>query len=135
MSADPDDLGGEAGEVDRDRPADDAGQPAGGTAGRGRRGLFRRNRSAAPEAAPASGADAAGTTAEASATEAPATDPNPPGRSRGRGRAERPVPARDEDYVDWVSGLAGDATDDRPLAEPDAGPRRTLRSSGRHHVD
>ncbi|WP_329107186.1 hypothetical protein OG792_03265 [Micromonospora sp. NBC_01699] len=87
---------------------------------RPRRGLFRRNRSSGtntdPE--PPSGADAA--------------TPQPPAQ-RGRGRTDRPVPATDEEYVDWVSGLGAPIAPEDP--RPQDTPRRTLRSSGRHHAD
>ncbi|GIJ80465.1 hypothetical protein Xph01_48970 [Micromonospora phaseoli] len=41
--------------------------------------------------------------------------------------------AQDEEYVDWVSGLSRPLDDDEP--EPSNEPRRSLRSSGRHHRD
>ncbi|MER7165856.1 hypothetical protein ABT336_07210 [Micromonospora sp. NPDC000207] len=50
---------------------------------------------------------------------------------RERGGKERPepeVPAQDEEYVDWVTGLG------RPTTEPETGKRR-LGSSGRHSRD
>ena len=53
--------------------------------------------------------------------------------SRGRGKGDRGVPARDEEYVDWVSGLsAPPAPDERPETDQ---PRRSLRSPGRHHQE
>ncbi|MEV4629054.1 hypothetical protein AB0J90_22595 [Micromonospora sp. NPDC049523] len=90
-------------------------------AARPRRGLFRRNRSSGsnPEPDATTGPDTAKTSSE-------------PPEKRGRGRTERPVPATDEEYVDWVSGL-GAPTPAEPTS-PDT-PRRTLRSPGRHHAD
>ncbi|WP_434741719.1 hypothetical protein [Micromonospora sp. SH-82] len=46
----------------------------------------------------------------------------------GRERPEPEVPAQDEEYVDWVTGLG------RPTTEPETGKRR-LGSSGRHSRD
>ncbi|MER5701359.1 hypothetical protein ABT023_05285 [Micromonospora sp. NPDC002296] len=73
-----------------------------------RRALFRRNRArTADDAAPATEQDDR--------------------------REQQPLPAQDEEYVDWVTGLA------RPVPEKDGGPegtgQRSLRSSGRHHRD
>ncbi|WP_203860638.1 hypothetical protein [Plantactinospora mayteni] len=54
--------------------------------------------------------------------------------AKGRTRTEEPVPARDEEYVDWVSGLS----EPDPAADdlgPDRSLRRSLRSTGRHHAD
>ncbi|MDG4793986.1 hypothetical protein [Micromonospora sp. WMMD1082] len=45
---------------------------------------------------------------------------------------DEPLPAQDEEYVDWVAGLGRPSTDDEP--EPPK-PRRSLRSTGRHHRD
>ncbi|WP_446216935.1 hypothetical protein [Micromonospora sp. IBHARD004] len=84
-------------------PDDQSPAPAGGgeeaAAGksRPRRGLFRRNR--------------------AKGGEESTTERNT--------RESEPVPARDEEYVDWVTGLG------RPTAESDSGSLRT----GRHHRD
>ncbi|WP_326561062.1 hypothetical protein [Micromonospora sp. NBC_01796] len=112
--------------VEAEQPAEEkAGQTAGGKteqkAARPRRGLFRRNRSSdsKPDSESTTGTDTGGTA------------PEPPAQ-RGRGRAERPVSATDEEYVDWVSGLGAPSPAEPP--SPDA-PRRTLRSSGRHHAD
>jgi hypothetical protein len=81
---------------------------------RARRGLFRRKRASADG------------------------DPGaefPAGRDRGRDRADDQVPAHDEEYVDWVSGLSG--RDPEPDDQPDSPtPRRTLNNPpGRHHAD
>ncbi|MFG1889858.1 hypothetical protein ACGFIR_18585 [Micromonospora sp. NPDC049051] len=73
-------------------------QPTG--RGRGRLGLFRRNR-ARIEDAPAD-------------------------------RESEPLPAQDEEYVDWVTGLSKPVPDNEP--EQETG-RRSLRSTGRHHRD
>ncbi|MEU4781849.1 hypothetical protein AB0G13_28910, partial [Micromonospora sp. NPDC023633] len=77
----------------------EAEQPAG--RGRGRLGLFRRNRSRAEDAAPAD-------------------------------RETEPLPAQEEEYVDWVTGLSKPVPDNEP--EQESG-RRSLRSTGRHHRD
>ncbi|GIJ07721.1 hypothetical protein Van01_09350 [Micromonospora andamanensis] len=57
------------------------------------------------------------------------------GRSRsGEGAAtdqDEPLPAHDEEYVDWVAGLSRPLDDDEPT--PPKEPRRSLRSTGRHH--
>ncbi|MFG3705395.1 hypothetical protein ACGF7U_11770 [Micromonospora sp. NPDC047670] len=86
-------------------------------------------------------------------TEAPEADDaspteQPGGRVRGRlglfrrnrSRAEdatgdrepEPLPAQDEEYVDWVTGLSRPIPDNEP--EQESG-RRSLRSTGRHHRD
>ncbi|MTK00822.1 hypothetical protein [Micromonospora sp. CP22] len=44
---------------------------------------------------------------------------------------DEPLPAQDEEYVDWVAGLSRPLDDDEPT--PPKGPRRSLRSTGRHH--
>ncbi|RIW46040.1 hypothetical protein D3H59_13560 [Micromonospora endophytica] len=52
------------------------------------------------------------------------------GRSRSQAtgtEGEEPLPAQDEEYVDWVAGLSG-ADDDATSKK-----RRSLRSNGRHH--
>ncbi|PWR10211.1 hypothetical protein DKT68_09575 [Micromonospora acroterricola] len=64
-------------------------------------GLFRRNRSRAAEEE--------------------STDPSD---------APEPLPAQDEEFVDWVAGLSKPVTDNEP--EQESG-RRSLRSTGRHH--
>ncbi|MDG4789920.1 hypothetical protein O7626_29015 [Micromonospora sp. WMMD1102] len=88
--------------------------------GRIRRGLFRRNRGGGdPEQ-----------------TDTTETDKGEPKQrdAKGRNRTEEPVPARDAEYVDWVSGLSEpDPTADD--LDPDRGVRRSLRSTGRHHAD
>ncbi|MFC0007097.1 hypothetical protein [Micromonospora siamensis] len=45
--------------------------------------------------------------------------------------ADEPLPAKDEEYVDWVTGLAKPT----PEAESGGSERRSLRSTGRHHRD
>ncbi|MER7439683.1 hypothetical protein [Micromonospora avicenniae] len=78
----------------------------------------------------------------------PAGAPDVPGQSAGRARsplglfrrnrprpdtestAEEPLPAQEEEYVDWVTGLSRPLRDNEP--EQESG-RRSLRSSGRHH--
>ncbi|MEU6023897.1 hypothetical protein [Micromonospora sp. NPDC047134] len=108
--------------------------------------------SAAFAAAPARATDPAATARDLSAafTKPPAVAPEDiqPGEDRDkglrglfrRGRSrpggmvdgEEPLPAQDEEYVDWVTGLG------RPVAEEEPGPkksRRSLRSTGRHHRD
>ncbi|WP_405104572.1 hypothetical protein OG559_15645 [Micromonospora sp. NBC_01405] len=73
-----------------------------------RRALFRRNRAR---------------TAEDTA----------PAAEQDDRREQQPLPAQDEEYVDWVTGLA------RPVPDQDGGPegtgQRSLRSPGRHHRD
>ncbi|MEU6208116.1 hypothetical protein ABZ814_31595 [Micromonospora musae] len=78
------------------------------------------------------------------AVERPRTPEQATGRTRGRlglfrrtrpqpepeSAAEEPVPAQDEEYVDWVAGLSRPLHDNEP--EQESG-RRSLRSSGRHH--
>ncbi|MBY8874072.1 hypothetical protein K7640_19790 [Micromonospora sp. PLK6-60] len=44
---------------------------------------------------------------------------------------DEPLPAPDEEYVDWVTGLAKEA----PEPEAEEPGRRSLRSTGRHHRD
>ncbi|MFG2063754.1 hypothetical protein ACGFIK_20300 [Micromonospora sp. NPDC048871] len=108
--------------------------------------------SAAFAAAPARATDPAATARDLSAafTKPPAVTPEDiqPGEERDkglrglfrRGRSrpggtvdgEEPLPAQDEEYVDWVTGLG------RPVAEDEPAPkksRRSLRSTGRHHRD
>jgi hypothetical protein len=57
------------------------------------------------------------------------------GRSRSTEDAaaeqDEPLPAQDEEYVDWVAGLSRPLDDDEPT--PPKQPRRALRSTGRHH--
>ncbi|MGV9215796.1 hypothetical protein ACTFTM_28405 [Micromonospora sp. RB23] len=43
-----------------------------------------------------------------------------------------PLPAQDEEFVDWVAGLGKPVTDNEPEQESR---RRSLRSTGRHHRD
>ncbi|MET8281049.1 hypothetical protein [Micromonospora sp. NPDC005174] len=50
--------------------------------------------------------------------------------SRPAPDAAEPLPAQDEEFVDWVAGLSKPVTDNEP--EPENG-RRSLRSTGRHH--
>ncbi|MGW4502235.1 hypothetical protein ACWENR_26955 [Micromonospora sp. NPDC004336] len=47
-------------------------------------------------------------------------------------REPEPLPAQDEEYVDWVAGLGRPLADNEP--EQESG-RRSLRSTGRHHRD
>ncbi|MCG5469758.1 hypothetical protein LADH09A_003680 [Micromonospora sp. LAH09] len=63
-------------------------------------GLFRRNRSRADEESPESADDV------------------------------EPLPAQDEEFVDWVAGLSKPVSDNEPEQENG---RRSLRSTGRHH--
>lgn len=65
-------------------------------------GLFRRNRSRADE------------------------------ETRPVSDAEEPLPAQDEEFVDWVAGLGKPVADNEPDQENG---RRSLRSTGRHHRD
>nr|WP_280116076.1 hypothetical protein [Micromonospora orduensis] len=90
--------------VDRPANADPApGDESEQPARRGRLGgLFRRNRSRADEEA------------------RPVSD------------AEEPLPAQDEEFVDWVAGLGKPVADNEPDQENG---RRSLRSTGRHHRD
>jgi hypothetical protein len=92
--------------------------------GRIRRGLFRRNR-AGSQSAPEQSRD---TDTDTGSTESKQRE------SKGRNRTDEPVPARDEEYVEWVSGLSepDPATDD---LSRESGVRRSLRSTGRHHAD
>ncbi|WP_197701268.1 hypothetical protein [Micromonospora coriariae] len=46
--------------------------------------------------------------------------------------ATEPLPAQDEEFVDWVSGLSKPVADNEPEQENG---RRSLRSTGRHHRD
>ncbi|GAB3963637.1 hypothetical protein GCM10027615_04510 [Plantactinospora veratri] len=116
-------------EVESESVTEDAQRPA----GRIRRGLFRRNRG---------GTDAEQTGAVETGKDDAKQDrgESKPGRgeskreAKGRNRTEEPVPARDEEYVDWVSGLSepDPTADDIGL---DRSVRRSLRSTGRHHAD
>ncbi|MEU7923522.1 hypothetical protein [Micromonospora zamorensis] len=92
-----------------DEPASTDATPAGSKSGkvaeqpsrRGRLGgLFRRNRSRADE------------------------------ESQEAANNVEPLPAKDEEFVDWVAGLSKPVSDNEP--EQDNG-RRSLRSTGRHH--
>ncbi|MCI4062727.1 hypothetical protein MRQ36_09140 [Micromonospora sp. R77] len=83
-----------------DRSTTEGGDAATGGKSRLRRGLFRRNRAKGGEE---NVADRAGREPEA-------------------------VPAHDEEYVDWVTGLA------RPAQDTEPAEGRTLRT-GRHHRD
>ncbi|RKN44382.1 hypothetical protein [Micromonospora endolithica] len=96
-------------------------------------------------------ADAAAASDGTAAGPSQGTDPEKPaGRTRGRrglfrrkGRTEQGaapaperegghLPAKDEEFVDWVAGLSKPLPDNEP--EQESG-RRSLRSSGRHHRD
>ncbi|MBQ0904878.1 hypothetical protein [Micromonospora sp. U21] len=103
-------VGTEAG-TDTGGPASAEAVPAAPAAGndaeqpsrRGRLGgLFRRNRSRAEE------------------------------ESQTASDATEPLPAQDEEFVDWVSGLSKPVADNEPEQENG---RRSLRSTGRHHRD
>ncbi|WP_433535741.1 hypothetical protein ACQPZK_27730 [Micromonospora sp. CA-249363] len=50
--------------------------------------------------------------------------------SRPAPDAAEPLPAQDEEFVDWVAGLSKPVTDNEPEQENS---RRSLRSTGRHH--
>lgn len=107
-------------------PAESSPASTDGPAARPRRGLFRRNRSAAV-------AEPAAATTEPTSGEPPATVSEPVEEPKGKAK-RRPRKGRDDEYVDWVSGLSGPA----PAAEQpsrDPGPRRSLRTSGRHQGD
>ncbi|WP_410815010.1 hypothetical protein [Micromonospora sp. 067-2] len=65
-------------------------------------GLFRRNRTRAEE------------------------------ESRAASDTPEPLPAKDEEFVDWVAGLSKPITENDPEQENE---RRSLRSTGRHHRD
>ncbi|MBL6277773.1 hypothetical protein JMF97_16565 [Micromonospora fiedleri] len=111
-----------------------------------------REVSAAFAAAPSLSSDPAATARDLSAafTKPPAVAPEdvqPSGERdkglrglfrRGKPRpdntegGEEPLPAQDEEYVDWVTGLGRPVADDEP--EPKKS-RRSLRSTGRHHRD
>ncbi|MER7331284.1 MULTISPECIES: hypothetical protein [unclassified Micromonospora] len=100
---------------------------------------------AAAESATAAAGEPEGP-ADGEAPDGPAAQPS--GRTRGRlglfrrnrSRAEdapadrdsEPLPAQDEEYVDWVAGLSRSVADNEP--EQEIG-RRSLRSTGRHHRD
>ncbi|WP_090787998.1 hypothetical protein [Asanoa ishikariensis] len=113
------DLGGDAGSWDIDDPEPakpeedddakaDAGEPAPS------RGLFRRNRNNTSEVAE--------TPAE------PESDPAPESTRGRRGKgSDKPIGERDEEYVDWVTGLGAP----EPVNERrrDDVPRRSLRST------
>ncbi|MFC6019620.1 hypothetical protein ACFP2T_25845 [Plantactinospora solaniradicis] len=111
---------------DQDTTPAGTGDPVTST-GRIRRGLFRRNRSGAQSAPEQSRATDTGP-AEPKQREPKQREP------KGRNRTDEPVPARDEEYVEWVSGLSepDPATDD---LSRESGVRRSLRSTGRHHAD
>ncbi|MGS2613727.1 hypothetical protein ACVCAH_04230 [Micromonospora sp. LZ34] len=106
---------------------------------------------ASPDGSTPDGAadDAAETPADADPGSTPAGTEQNGGRVRGRlglfrrNRArtgeespdeadEEPLPAQDEEYVDWVAGLGRPLADNEP--EQESG-RRSLRSTGRHHRD
>ncbi|MFI7436453.1 hypothetical protein [Micromonospora haikouensis] len=101
---------GEPGATPAGVPAEAGTPPENAPAGRPRllRPLFRRGRTRAAE------------------------DVGPAAERDDRHDPE-PLPAQDEEYVDWVTGLA------RPVSGEDGGSadadRRSLRSSGRHHRD
>ncbi|MFD0973289.1 hypothetical protein [Plantactinospora endophytica] len=104
-------AGVDAGTGDAERPT-----------GRIRRGLFRRNKGGNATDPEQTGAIDTGK-GESKQRE-----------SKGRNRSEEPVPARDEEYVDWVSGLSEpDPAGDDPAL--DRSVRRSLRSTGRHAAD
>ncbi|MGC5028887.1 hypothetical protein [Micromonospora sp. DT229] len=128
-------------------PAAEATAPAGTDPRATARGL-----SAAFAATPARTTDPAATARDLSAafTKPPAVAPEDiqPGEERDkglrglfrRGRSrpdstvdgEEPLPAQDEEYVDWVTGLGRPVTEDEPAPKTS---RRSLRSTGRHHRD
>ncbi|MEU4775244.1 hypothetical protein AB0G08_24750, partial [Micromonospora sp. NPDC023644] len=105
---------------------------------------------ASVDAAPANGAPAAGAEASPPGSASPAEAEQPAGRGRGRlglfrrnrsrsaedaapaDRETEPLPAQEEEYVDWVTGLSKPVPDNEP--EQESG-RRSLRSTGRHHRD
>ncbi|SCG14148.1 hypothetical protein GA0070610_0345 [Micromonospora echinofusca] len=99
------------------------------------------------DSTPTNGGTATG--AEASPGSAsPGEAEQPTGRGRGRlalfrrnrsraeeapaGQEPEPLPAQDEEYVDWVTGLSRAVPDNEPEQENG---RRSLRSTGRHHRD
>ena len=96
------------------------------------------------EAAPEDGTQVTGAEAPSAGPAAPVEAAQPAGSSRlglfrrRRTRVEEapadqepePLPAQDEEYVDWVSGLSKPVPDNEP--EQESG-RRSLRSTGRHH--
>ncbi|MEQ4302797.1 hypothetical protein ABNF97_15600 [Plantactinospora sp. B6F1] len=95
--------------------------------GRIRRGLFRRNRGNT-EPAQTGAVETDKSAAKQDKGESKQRE------TKGRNRTEEPVPARDEEYVDWVSGLS----EPDPTADGlglDRSVRRSLRSTGRHHAD
>ncbi|MET7961055.1 hypothetical protein [Micromonospora zamorensis] len=91
----------ESASTDATPAASKAGKVAEQPSRRGRLGgLFRRNRSRADE------------------------------ESQEAANDVKPLPAQDEEFVDWVAGLSKPVSDNEP--EQDNG-RRSLRSTGRHH--
>ncbi|MDT0528539.1 hypothetical protein RM555_05955 [Micromonospora sp. DSM 115977] len=100
------------------------------------------------DAAPENGIPTARAEVPAPGSPAPAEAEQPTGRGRGRlglfrrnrsrpedapaDRGSEPLPAQDEEYVDWVTGLSKPVPDNEP--EQESG-RRSLRSTGRHHRD
>ncbi|MEW2375602.1 hypothetical protein AB0883_05765 [Micromonospora sp. NPDC047812] len=100
------------------------------------------------EPAPENGVPAARAEAPSPGSPSPAEAEQPTGRNRGRlglfrrnrpraedasaDRESEPLPAQDEEYVDWVTGLSKPVPDNEP--EQESG-RRSLRSTGRHHRD
>ncbi|MGC4762338.1 hypothetical protein ACLQ20_05695 [Micromonospora sp. DT46] len=100
------------------------------------------------DAAPENGIPTARAEAPAPGSPSPAEAEQPTGRGRGRlglfrrnrpraedapaDRESEPLPAQDEEYVDWVAGLSKPVPDNEP--EQESG-RRSLRSTGRHHRD
>ncbi|MGC4787316.1 hypothetical protein ACLQ22_05670 [Micromonospora sp. DT178] len=100
------------------------------------------------EPAPENGIPVARAEAPSPGSPSPAEAEQPTGRNRGRlglfrrnrpraedasaDRESEPLPAQDEEYVDWVTGLSKPVPDNEP--EQESG-RRSLRSTGRHHRD
>ncbi|RLK13806.1 hypothetical protein DER29_4835 [Micromonospora sp. M71_S20] len=97
---------------------------------------------------PAARAEAPSPGSPSPGSPSPAEAEQPTGRNRGRlglfrrnrprsedasaDRESEPLPAQDEEYVDWVTGLSKPVPDNEP--EQESG-RRSLRSTGRHHRD
>ncbi|MFV2111674.1 hypothetical protein ACFHW0_04940 [Micromonospora sp. LOL_025] len=100
------------------------------------------------EPTPENGVPAARAEAPSPGSPSPVEAEQPTGRNRGRlglfrrnrpraedaeaDRESEPLPAQDEEYVDWVTGLSKPVPDNEP--EQESG-RRSLRSTGRHHRD
>lgn len=120
-----------------ERPAVPAARPHGSEPTGTRTGVgwfdqARRTAESVPQG-PGDRTDEPGVPAREPSSGATPADPAPAPASRQTDqvgdRTQRPVPVRDEEYVDWVSGLGG------PAEPADGEIRRRLRRSGGHQTD